>query len=290
MSSVLILGARSWIGFRLTEAILNQQTSAVVQGTTSSQNLKSTESGHRDFCSARTIEDFQNVFRQKEYSVVINLLRGEDETSLETHRQMATECFKTGTRYVYISSALALDGYDFNQVLTEDLPARSVTPYGQFKGVCEDYLKEIYPNEDWLVLRFSSIQGWSPWKPSRNEVFLTKLQQSQTIKVSRGIVQNRLYDQIFAQAVVQLINQPSARGIFHLGTTDQSEEIDFLQSVAKTFGYDKSMVQPEGERKVNLSLRCDRLHQATAHQWIQTEVQTITALFQEPHLNSLRKK
>ena len=290
MSSVLILGARSWIGFRLIEAILNQQASAVVQGTTSSRSLKSIESGHPDFCSAQTIADFKNIFRQKKYSVVINLLRGEDETGLETHRQMATECFKGGSQYVYASSALALDGYDFNQVLTEDLPAKSVTPYGQFKGACEDYLKDTYPNEDWLVLRFSSIQGWSPWKPSRNEVFLTKLQQSQTVKVSHGIKQNRVYDKIFAQAVAQLFNQSNVRGVFHLGTTDQSDEIDFLQSVAETFGYDKSMVQPEGERKVNLSLRCDRLHQVTANQWLQTEAQTITALFQEPHLNSFKKK
>ena len=159
MSAVLILGARSWIGFRLTEAFLNQQTNIDVHGTTSSENLKSFEVGHTDFFFAQTIDDFKKVFRQKNYSIVINLLRGEDATGLETHRQIATECFKVGAQYVYASSALALDGYDFNQVLTEDLPAKSVTPYGQFKAACEDYLKEIYPNEAWLALRFSSIQG-----------------------------------------------------------------------------------------------------------------------------------
>ena len=290
MSSVLILGARSWIGYRFTEAFLNQQANAVVYGTTTSQNLKSAERGHPDFYQAQTIDDFKRIFKQKNYTIVINLLRGEDPADLDIHQKIATECFKAGARYVYASSALALDGYDFNQVLTEDLPAKSVTPYGQFKGACEDYLKDIYPDEDWLILRFSSIQGWSPWKPSRNEVFLTKLQQLQTIKVSRGIKQNRLYDQVFAQAVVQLINQTDTRGVFHLGTTDQSEEIDFLQSVASTFGYDKDRVQPDGERKVNLSLQCDRLHQATHNRWRQTEAQTIAALFQEPHLNNLRRK
>ena len=289
MSPVLILGARSWIGFRLTEAILKNHAQAVILGTTTSQNLKSIQKTHADFEFAQSSDDFKKILKQKNYSTVINLLRGEDASGLEIHRQVATECFKAGVRYVYASSALALDGYDFNQILTEDLPAKSITPYGQFKGACEDYLKDIYPNEDWLALRFSSIQGWSPWKPSRNEAFLTKLKQAQVVKVSRGIKQNRLYDEIFAQAVVQLINQPTSRGIFHLGTVDQSEEIDFLQAVAKTFGYAESGVQADGERKVNLSLSGDRLHQATANQWCQTEAQTLAALVQEPHLSLLIK-
>jgi nucleoside-diphosphate-sugar epimerase len=289
MSPVLILGARSWTGFRLTEAILKNHAQAVVLGTTTSQNLKSIQKNHADFEFAQSSDDFKKIIQQKNYSTVINLLRGEDAVGLDIHRQVATECFKAGIRYVYASSALALDGYNFNQILTEDLPAKSITPYGQFKGACEDYLEDLYPNEDWLALRFSSIQGWSPWKPSRNEAFLTKLKQAQVVKVSRGIKQNRLYDEIFAQAVVQLINQPDARGIFHLGTVDQSEEIDFLQAVAKTFGYEESGVQADGERKVNLSLSCNRLHQATANQWRQTEAQTLTALVQEPHLSRLRK-
>lgn len=290
MSSVLILGARSWIGFRLTEAILKNLPHAVIQGTTSSQSLKSVQPGHADFQSAQTSDDIKKLLKQKPYSIVINLLRGEDVAGLEIHRQIATECFKAGVRYVYASSALALDGYDFNEILTEDLSAKSITPYGQFKGACEDYLKDVYPNEDWLALRFSSIQGWSPWKPSRNEAFLTKLQQSQIIKVSRGIKQNRLYDEIFAQAVVQLIYEPKSRGIFHLGTDDQSEEIDFLKTVAKTFGYHQESIQEDGEKKVNLALQCGRLNQLTNNRWRQTEAQTLTALFREPHLNNLRKK
>jgi len=289
MSPVLILGARSWIGFRLTEAILKNHAQAVILGTTTSQNLKSIQKSHADFEFAQSSDDFKKILKQNNYSTVINLLRGEDAAGLEIHRQVATECFKAGVRYVYASSALALDGYDFNQILTEDLPAKSITPYGQFKGACEDYLKDIHPNDDWLALRFSSIQGWSPWKPSRNEAFLTKLKDSQVVKVSRGIKQNRLYDEIFAQAVVQLINQPTARGIFHLGTVDQSEEINFLQAVAKTFGYAESSVEADSERKVNLSLSCNRLHQATANQWCQTEAQTLAALVQEPHLSLLIK-
>ena len=290
MGPVLILGARSWIGFILTEALLGKKADRIILGTTSSQNLKSKPDGQPDFLNASTPADFIKIFKQKKYSCVINLLRGEDAQGLEIHQQISAECFKAGARYIFTSSALALDGYDFNQVLTEDLPAKSITPYGQFKGVCENYLKTHYPKENWLALRFSSIQGWSPWKPSRNEAFLTKLQQAQTVNVSRGIKQNRLYDKVFGQAVVQLIDTPSAQGIYHLGTDDQSEEIDFLRLVAKAFGYEESAVHEDGERRVNLSLSCERLHQATANSWRQTESQTIRALLNEPHLNILRKK
>lgn len=290
MGSVLILGARSWIGFILTEAILAQQDGTTVMGTTSSLNLKSKPDGQPDFLNASAPADFKKIFRQKKYSCVINLLRGEDVQGLEVHQQIAAECFKAGSRYIFTSSALALDGYEFNRVLTEDLPAKSITPYGQFKGTCENYLKTEHANENWLALRFSSIQGWSPWKPSRNEAFLTKLQQGQIVKVSRGIKQNRLYDKIFAQAVVHLMNTPSAQGIYHLGTDDQSEEIDFLKAVARAFGYAESSVHEDIERKVNLSLSCERLHQATADRWRQNEHQTIQALINEPHLNLLRKK
>lgn len=289
MSPVLILGARSWIGFRLTEAILNDNKSATIIGTTSSTSLKSTVIQQSDFSFAQSSEDFIRIIRQKKYKTVINLLRGEDDAGLEIHKQVSKECFNSGIRYVYASSALALDGYGFNDVLTEDLPAKSITPYGQFKGACENYLRESFPCENWLVLRFSSIQGWSPWKPSRNEIFLNKLKESQIVKVSRGIKQNRLYDQVFARAVVDLINLTSAQGIFHLGTVDQSEEHVFLKKVARIFNYNDAMIQEDGERMVNLVLQCERLHQLTARKWVQTEAQTLSSLFNEPHLNALKK-
>ena len=290
MSPVLILGARSWIGFRLTEAALINEGSVLIEGTTSSPNLKSIDERQPNFYSAQSSEDFLKIIKQKKYQAVINLLRGEDAAGLEIHQQVATECFKQGIKYVYASSALALDGYGFDDVLTEDLSAKSITPYGQFKGACENYLKEFYPRADWLVLRFSSIQGWSPWKPSRNEAFLNKLKESQVVKVNRGIKQNRLYDQIFAQAVTHLINLPQAQGVFHFGTLDHSEELNFLKSVASAFGYNPSLVQEDSEKRVNLVLSCERLHQLMNRQWAQTEAQTVAALLQEPHLSALKNK
>ena len=280
MCDVLILGARSWIGFRLTNAFRLIRPNWRVVGTSSSPvvtfplGVDATPA----LVSAVTPDEFSELLGDMHPLIVINLLRGENENGMKVHLQVARLCATLGCRYVYASSALALDGYPLGKLLDENTRAFSITPYGQFKAACEAVLVDGFPSGNWQILRFSSIQGWSPWKPSRNEVFLRKLVAGESVTVDLGVRQNRLQDTVFASAVVDIVTHTNCRGVFHFGTEDASDEFDFLQAVARIFGQNESLVRSGIRRNVNLAVSCVRLHEETSNLWRRTEAQTLAGL------------
>ena len=269
-----MLGARSWIGFRLGEALQRSDPSVEVGGTSSSA-----EAGP-EFLRCGHADHLVDLLERWRPDTVVNLLRGEDESSRAIHQAAARRCELRGIHYTFASSALALDGYRDADLL-EDMPARSVSPYGQFKAACEQDLLEA--GGEWLVVRFASIHGWSPWKPSRTAMLLEKLAVGETIRVDRGVRQNRLHDKVFAEALAQVILD-RRQGTIHLGATDASEEIDFLCRVADAFGQGRAGIEPGAERRVNLVVRPERLRQLYGNRFLRTEQQTIGALLEEPEL------
>ncbi|MBA4135854.1 MAG: hypothetical protein C0518_00900 [Opitutus sp.] len=286
MSEVVILGARSWIGFRLTEAFARARPEWRVLGTSAVAPavFPSGVPALPTLVAARTTAEISALVRAQRPRVVINLLRGEDENDRSIHLAVARACSEAGCRYLYASSVLALDGYTLGGPLAEDLPARSVTPYGQFKGSCEAVLLEEFTRGDWQILRFASIQGWSPWKPSRNEAFLRKIVAGTPVVVDVGVRQNRLQDTVFAAAVVDVALCAECQGVFHFGADDFSDEVDFLRAVAWAFGLDGALVRPGVRREVNLSVSCERLHAVTGNRWRRLEAETLTGLRTEPGL------
>ncbi len=275
---MLVLGARSWIGFRLAEALDRMNPVVVVVGTS-----RGTDSNGR-FVPASVLPDYLSLVREQRPAWVINLLRGEDEQGRAIHAGVAALCAREGIHYTFASSALALDAYRGVE-LTEDLPPRSETPYGQFKAACESDLQRT--GGEWLVLRFASIHGWSPWQKTRTESFLGRLAAGEAVKVDRGVVQNRLQDTVFAEAVAQAVLDRRT-GTLHLGTTDSSEELVFLRRLAAAFGHPADLVVEGRERKVNLVVQPGRLLELYPGRFERTEAETIEGLLSCPQLRQYR--
>jgi dTDP-4-dehydrorhamnose reductase len=275
---VLVLGARSWIGFRLGEAVGRLDASVRVVGTSRSSSPDS------DFVSAGDLPDFLGLIRERRPDRVVNLLRGEDDRGREIHKGVAALCAREGIHYTFASSALALDAYR-GAKLTEDLPPRSETAYGQFKAECEADLQQV--GGDWLVLRFASIHGWSPWQPTRTEALLSRFAAGETIKVDRGVRQNRLQDCVLAEAVAQAVLDRRT-GTLHLGATDSSEELSFLSRLAQAFGQPTDRLVTGGERRVNLVVQPGRLLEWYPGRFERTEAQTIEGLLSCPQLHKYR--
>ncbi len=183
------------------------------------------------------------------------------------------------------SSVLALDGYE-GEPLTEDRPPRSVSPYGIFKGQCEANLARV--GGEWLALRFASVQGWVPHKPTRNEKFLRRLAAGEKVVVDLGIRQNRLAADLLVEALRQLVKD-RVRGVVHLGTTDASDELDFLRAEAAAFGWDPAQVVPGAPRHVNLDCRPERIFQLYGDRFRRREADTQTFLASHPGLQRWRK-
>ena len=280
--NVLLLGARSWIGFRLCEAAHSICPEWTVVGTS-----RCRAAAPNGFLAASTACEFSSLITERRPAVVVNLLRGEDEEGLKTHQAVIHACARVNALYCFTSSALALDSSE-SPDLTEDVPPSSGTPYGKFKQTCEEALAGSSDCRS-LVLRFSSLQGWSPHKPSRNEVFLRKISAGQNVIVDRGVWQNRMLDTEFAQAVIDLL-RVQANGIVHLGAEDSSEEFEFLRRVAMAFGWEPSLVVPGRERQVNLVTRPKRLFNLFGDRYRFTEQDTINGLLSCPQLSSFRNR
>lgn len=273
MTPVLILGITSWIGFRLTERLQAQSGEWHVAGT--SRTSDAVGGLNAELHKAATKPGIKRVLETTQPRIVINLLRGEDADGMAVHRAVLEWCADNDAVYCYASSALALDAYS-DILLTEGLPARGISPYGQFKQACEVAL-QARPDCRSLILRFASIQGWVPHKTTRNEAFLRKLAAGEDVVVDCGVFQNRILDRTLAAAVVDLL-AAGVTGVVHLGAADASEEYNFLRRVAEAFGYDSAHVKPGPSRSVNLVVQPRRLYQLFGDRYRVTEEQAVRAL------------
>ncbi|MTI24623.1 sugar nucleotide-binding protein, partial [Fulvivirga kasyanovii] len=245
---LLVLGASSWLGYLLINNKVIQKYFKEISGTIFKNtvnfnhpvNILKTNTGHLDL---RQIADWKP-------SHVINFLRGETEADFIYHDKLASYCEQAGANYFYLSSALALDGYK-DAPLMESLEACAVSPYGKFKGRCEQRLYDSN-SLNWTILRFASVQGYVPHKQTRNEVFLSKMKKGEKVIVDRGVVQNRMLADRLIGGLSKLIRD-NITGIIHFGTMDSSEEYDFLRQQGERFGWDPENVVSGSLRNVNLN-------------------------------------
>lgn len=243
-----------------------------------------TTGGSVSFAQVRSSDDAERLIDRRRPNVVMNLRIGIGRDDFKLHQAAAHAIEKLDGHYVYSSSALALDGHDFSTSLTEDVPAVSNSAYGQFKGRCEGDIG-LRTNLRALVLRFSSIHGWSPWKDTRTVSLLKRVAAGEQIQVNPGIIQNRLSDRLLAETICFLICKGET-GIAHIGTVDSSEEIAFLKRLARNFGLPDENITLGGEsRLINLAVVPEKgLHPSGN----KTETETIADLCNREELASYK--
>lgn len=281
---ILILGARSWLGSRLAEALKNAMPMVEIVGTTTQAHPTGGPSIRWE--TARSAADILPIARRDSPHAVINLLWWDDTEAFAAHLAAASWCADNGAHYSFASSALALDGYPRTQSLEEDLPARSVTPYGRQKARCENDMTERR-DLSYLIVRFASMHGWSPWKMSRTEALLRNVRAGRRVRVAQGIRQNRLLDLELARAWTDLL-EARTTGIVHLGTTDSSDELTFLRRLAETFGWRPDRLVADGTRDVNLAVQPRRVLEMFGQRYALTEEDTLRGLLAYPELEALR--
>ena len=248
----LIFGARSWVGYRLSDELIKSAMAVVGTTTQSTEDLPKHFGDSATLLTVNTTDEVTKLVAQCKPRVVVNLRYGVDQKEFEFHQAAAAASEKANAPYVYSSSALALDGYGMDHELVEELPVFSVSDYGKFKGKCELDLIERTGLQS-LALRFSSIHGWSPWKDCRTEALLKQISVGETVQVAQRIVQNRMSDRFLAETICSLILK-QAVGVAHIGTSDSSEEVDFLGKLANTFGYAAQNIYKGTTKPLNLAV------------------------------------
>lgn len=273
MKKVLILGASSWLSFLLSKKITALDASIQILGTVRSSNNKIP--WITKIFKVSEYSQYISILSQEKPSLIINFLRGEEPSDFKLHNELVEYCLSSNSFYLYASSALALDGYTAGMKLLESLPPKSISPYGIFKGKCEESL--CLSGASHLILRFSSIQGWIPNKVTRNQLFLEKMSRGESVEVDGGVLQNRLYDETFIDIVIELL-RVGAEGIFNLGTVDSSSEVSFLRRQAEIFGWNPDLVVEGKSRNANLVVEPDKLISTLGDKFKKTENETLNSL------------
>lgn len=248
---ILIYGGRSWVGFHIQRQF-SSAGSEVICTTSSDPSRLPLAYEKTRFVRSSGVSSSVELLEAESPDIVINLLIGTTEQDYAVHAAIAKQARENRIYYIYASSALALDGYPANTKLEEHLCASAISEYGKFKQRCEEVLLKMGELQS-LILRFSSIHGWSPYKETRTVALLGKVAAGEFIEVSRGVVQNRCTDVHLAETVHNLA-MGKVTGVAHIGAGDCSEEVDFLRLLAETFGYSSESIIAAGERNVNLAV------------------------------------
>lgn len=273
MKKILVLGSSSWLGNLLLHQLSDSNLSYQLASTT--YNTKIDFPFEVDLFKAKQHKDYRRILKNFQPDVIINFLRGEDEDGFHIHQTMQVYSKLNSAHYIYASSALALDGYS-NKALTENVLAKGKSEYGAFKAKCE---RTLYDSSiAWTILRFSSLQGYSNNKYTRNENLLNNLKSGQTITVDTGVIQNRMMADLMISGLVKIIEQ-RVKGIIHFGTIDSSDEVDFLRKQAVNYGYSEKLVQASNvNRNVNLNCIPDTIIRLFGDEYKVTEADTLKEL------------
>lgn len=278
----MVLGAGSWLGYVLMQKLYISNPKITLGGTF--YNKKITFPYDVELYGARTKEEYISKLNTFNPTVVINLLRGEMEEDWDLHKSLIQYVEQNKIYYIYASSVLALDGYR-NRDLVETLTANSKIGYGLFKAKCEHLLYDSSAN--WSILRFASVQGWVPHRPTRNEIFLRKLVEGKEIFVDQGVIQNRMYADLMLEGIVEIMSQ-RIQGILHFGTTDGSDELSFLRMQADIFRFSPDLIQPSNNvRNANLVCVPGRIFSLLDPRYKSTEQDTLKFLSQIPELKKI---
>lgn len=227
----LILGASGWIGHHLCLAARKLDPGASVIGTRCKNPLYApVRAASVDYRSPGGIS---TLIRRERPDLMLNAIAGTDESLYHFHVAAVAAASSINTHYGFISSSMVFD-HDLSHPHRETDAIGARSDYGKFKERCERTLAT--GNHSSAIFRFSATHGYAPNRISRTEKFLQQLGLNKAIPVDTGVFQNRLGVGHVAEAMVAIMQKRGA-GVFHLGSTDQSEEVSFLRRVAAVFGY-----------------------------------------------------
>ena len=279
---IIVMGCSGWIAHYLASEFKKRAPAASMVGTYHTKKpafdfpmMALSNSDHHRMLDLMTRE---------EPTAIVNLTRGESEADLNLHKKIIEFSNSSGTYYVYASSFNACDAQLVEDHVETELPS-ATSEYGKFKASCERALLESA--KKFATFRFASTHGWAPNRLSRTESFLKRIASGEKVVTPRGIKQNRTAVNDLA-AMMAAIVVAGGEGIFHLGTFDSSDEVDFLQRLAAEFGYDRNVVVPGEHVPTNANMVPGKIYMMFCDEFRLTESDTIAQVARMPGLSRYR--
>lgn len=264
-----VVGASSWIGHYLI-ACLKQM------------------SAHSELIALNRNQGASLVasLAERPRTTLIYLARGESQADYETLLEVIEHQNKSNGRLIYASSANVFDA-DGTKPHDENDPPQAQSDYGKFKLRCEQLLLERAQSP--VIFRLAATHGWAPNRTARTEAFLQKLKAGQRVTQARGVFQNRSFVGDLAKQIAMLALSQDARGVYHLGTEDSADEVDFLRGLATAFGYDAASIVEVGQSPWNATVQVGALKLLFPRYQVPTEADTISQVSEQLELAVYKK-
>jgi len=267
---VLILGSSGWVAHYVIFELISHDFEI-----TGISNKNNPHYNITNLNIAIENTEYLKKVKEVECDYIINMLHAKDfERSYDIHCQLVQFCKESKKHYTYMSSSNAMDG-DVTRAHFENEKAKGGSLYGKYKAQCEHYLYENMPNA--LIVRFPATHGHAPNRIARTEEFLLALQNDKEFFCYTGLYQGRPFVGHLAKMICKAIVE-SESGVFHMSTTDFSDQLTFLRNLAEAFGYKQDCVRVDKEIKWNMTLIPQKIFEKYGDEFKFSEKDTIEAL------------
>jgi len=183
------------------------------------------------------------------------------ELNVVASADLAAQAAAAGSRFVHISTDAVFDGSQGDY--TEESEPSPTTEYGRSKLAGERAVLEANP--DALVARVN-FYGWSPsGTRSLAEFFRNRLAAGEEAPGFTDVTVSTLYVADLVDALASLV-AVEATGVVNVVSGEPTSKYDFGRRLARTLGFDESLVTPATssqhlaiQRGARLDLRTERM-------------------------------
>lgn len=249
---ILITGANGFVGYYLTEALLEKGFTVLATSKGDCRLPFSYSSffiyEQMDFTDPFAVHD---IFEKYKPSIVIHAgaMSKPDEceinqwecyvTNVEATLTLLANAEELKSFFVFISTDFVFDGE--KGMYSENDMVNPVNFYGQSKADAEDAVKEY--KYDWAIVRTCSVYG----KPATGKqniltVVKSKIENREKYMVFDDQVRTPTYVKDFVKGIVDLIEK-RATGVYHLAGTDVLTPYEMAIKTAEYIGLDTSYIQ-----------------------------------------------
>lgn len=231
---ILVLGGSGYVGSKVIEVLSREYQD--VYGTYCNRN----EAFEKNkFMLQYKLGDNNTLIKILETlnpDIVISSIRGDFFLQLETHHIIAKFLEKDkNKKIIFISTSNVFDGA-LEDVHTEmDIP-KANSDYGRFKIECEKLLTNTLGKQA-IIIRIPEVWGINC---PRLLDLVNNIKQQKSVQAYENIYMNYVTDQQIANWILHIIKN-ELLGVFHVGSSDICEYIQFREKLRKRLGLVKPM-------------------------------------------------
>ena len=154
-------------------------------------------------------------------------------------------CKRMGTRLLFTSSAAVFDGTRHGYRETDSPTPVSV--YGRTKARAEELIVAELP--DAIILRLALVIGYAQGEGTNAMLnkFAAKLCAGESVSLPDYEYRNPIDAATLADAILELLMETGATGVFHLGATESISRFNLGVRLARRLGYATTLVKPQTE-------------------------------------------